>query len=142
MSQFTWKRYGGYECSSQGDRRFSAFAAYLPDGRTIEHHYQCDVKGYDPGGTNWRLGKGKPPLRELTPQQLLEEYAALWRDWAARNPELMSELRARASAHGGVLSDRFATTPVNQANALTMLLNEQDGQDDNEDQRQLQFEKP
>ena len=62
-SEFTWARHGGYEVSSRGDRRFSAFVARLPEGRTIEAVYQCDIKGYDPGGTNWRLGKGKPPLR-------------------------------------------------------------------------------
>ena len=61
---FTWNRYGGYECSSKGDSRFSAFNAIMPDGRTIEQHYQCGVKGYQPGGTNWKLGKGKPPLRD------------------------------------------------------------------------------
>lgn len=41
MSKFTY----GYEVSTQGDRRFSALVARMPDGRTIEE------------------GKGKPPLR-------------------------------------------------------------------------------
>ena len=49
----------GYEVSSKGDKRFSALYARMLDGRTIEEHYQCDVKGYDVGGTNWKLGKGK-----------------------------------------------------------------------------------
>ena len=49
---YTWSRRGGYECSSKGDKRFSAFTARLPDGRTIEEHYQCDIKSYEPGGTN------------------------------------------------------------------------------------------
>lgn len=119
---FVFKRYGGYECSSRGDARFSAFYAMLPDGRSIEEHYQCDVKGYDPGGKNWRLGKGKPPLDSR--KDLFSEYVALWRLWAADNPQLMQVLRERAVLHGGVLSDRFATTVVNQANALATLLNE------------------
>lgn len=113
----TWARFGGYEVSSKGDRRFSAFYARLGDGRTIEAHYQCDVKGYQPGGADWRLGKGKPPLR--TGVDLLAEYVALWREWAAMNPSLLEELRCYP-----VLSDRFATTPVNQAHALALILNE------------------
>lgn len=53
---FTWSRRGGYEVSSKGDKRFSAFNAIMPDGRSIEEIYQCDCKHFDPGGTNWRLG--------------------------------------------------------------------------------------
>ena len=119
---FTWKRYGGYEVSSRGDRRFSAFNAIMPDGRSIEQHYQCDVKGYDPGGRNWRLGKGRPPLDPNT--DLWQEYLSLWRQWAENNLPLMRELYRAAKDKGGVLSDRFATTPVNQAHALATILNE------------------
>lgn len=31
-----------YECSSAGDRRFSALYAYLDDGRSIEEAFQLD----------------------------------------------------------------------------------------------------
>ena len=33
--KFQWARFakGGYECSSKGDKRFSAFYALLSDGR-------------------------------------------------------------------------------------------------------------
>ena len=119
---FTFKRYGGYECSSKGDSRFSAFHARLPDGRTIEEHYQCDVKGYQPGGTNWRLGKGKPPLisRDTWP-----EYLALWEEWAKTNQSALDELRIAAAKYNNVLSDMFATSPVNQARALAEILNAQ-----------------
>lgn len=118
---FTWSRFGGYECSSRGDARFSAFTALLSDGRSIEQHYQCDVKGYDPGGTNWRLGKGKPPreLRDTWP-----EYLELWRTWAKQNKPLMRELYREAVRAGGVLSDRFANSQVNQARALASILND------------------
>lgn len=118
---FTWSRFGGYECSTKGDQRFSAFTAKLQDGRTIEQHYQCDVKGYDPGGKNWRLGKGKPSLR--TDVDLWEEYFALWVMWAAFNEELIQELGHLAKQHNYVLSDRFATTEINQARALAEILN-------------------
>lgn len=121
MEQYTWSRHGGLECSSKGDARFSAFRARLEDGRSIEEHYQCDVKGYDPGGRNWRLGKGKPPLDPST--NLWLAYLSLWARWTAIHPDLFAELRQLAKAHGNHLSDRFASTDVNQARALCTLLN-------------------
>lgn len=126
---FTWTRRGGYEVSSKGDKRFSALNAYLEDGRTIEQKYQLDPypvgKGYDPGGLDWRKGKGRKPLDpRSTPEALYEGYKSLWRQWATLYPQLMLELRVEALKHGGVLSDCFASTPVNQAHALADLLNE------------------
>lgn len=121
MPPITWSRFGGYECSSKGDSRFSAFTARLADGRTIEEHYQCDVKGYDPGGTNWRLGKGKLPLDPTV--NLWDRYLALWREWATTHADLIEHLAAVGTQYGS-LSDRFATTPVNQAHALATLANE------------------
>ncbi len=117
-----WSRYTipGYEVSSQGDKRFSALFAVMPDGRTIEMHYQCDVKGYEPGGTNWRLGKGKPSLR---PVNLYVEYLALWTQWAANNQALMQELRIKTAMHNFCLTDVYARSNVNQARALADLLN-------------------
>ena len=119
--KFTWHRFGGYECSSKGDKRFSAFNAVLKDGRSIEQHYQCDIKGYDPCGKDWRLGKGKPSLRDL---DLYTEYLNLWRAWAQDNLPLMRELYHAARKQGCVLSDRFATSEINQARALSDILNE------------------
>jgi hypothetical protein len=118
---FGWLRRGGYEVSTRGDRRFSAFNATMEDGRSLEMHYQCDLKGYLPGGRNWRLGKGKKALDPSV--DLWAGYLALWERWARRNPSLMAELRLRALEHGGRLSDCFASTPVNQAHALATLLN-------------------
>ena len=120
-AEFQWARFGGYECSSKGDKRFSAFCAIMLDGRSIEEHYQCDVKGYDIGGTNWRLGKGKKPLRNV---DCYIEYKNLWRIWSRDNLELMRELYSKAKASGCILSDRFATSDVNQARALSDILNE------------------
>lgn len=124
MPEFKWNRYGGYECSSRGDARFSAFKATLEDGRSIEQHYQCDVKGYQPGGYNWRLGKGKRPLNGMSMEAQYEAYKDLWRRWALRHTDLMDELDAAAVKAGYTLSDRFATSPINQARALAELLNE------------------
>ena len=106
--QYSWKRYGGYEVSTHGDKRLSAF---------------CALKGYDKGGTNWRLGKGKPPLNPISKEYLWDEYISLWWQWAEANPELMNELKVHADKYNRVLSDKFATTPINQARALSTILN-------------------
>lgn len=114
----------GYEVSSKGDRRFSAFHAILADGRSIEYHYQCDVKGYDPGGTDWRLGKGKPPLIPHPGDSLWLAYLRLWKHWAFAHPRLIMELALKAKEAGYLLTDCFASTDINQARALATILNE------------------
>ncbi len=119
---FVWKRYGGYEVSSKGDKRFSAFYARLKDGRTIEEAYQLDVKGYRIYGNSPMLGKGKPPLDKS--KDLWSEYLALWQTWAEENPALIQDLRDKVIKHYGILSDKFATTSVNQAHALSVILND------------------
>ena len=119
-----WSRFGGYEVSSKGDRRFSAFYARMPDGRSIEEHYQCDVKGYDPGGRNWRLGKGKAPLGNFSGNALWQAYLGLWKIWAQNHAAELEELRVLAGKHNNLLSDHFALTSINQAHALATILNE------------------
>lgn len=124
---FYWarrKEKGGLsvEVSSKGDKRFSAFWARLGDGRNIECHYQCDVKGYDPGGVQWKLGKGRPPLH--TDVDLWQAYLNLWRRWKALNPDLFMELAIKAQSAGYLLTDCHANTSCNQARALCELLNE------------------
>lgn len=119
---FTWSRKGGYQVSSKGDKRFSAFNAIMPDGRSIECHYQCDIKAYQPGGTDWRLGKGKPGLNASI--DLWKEYLNLWRIWANNNLPLMRELYFLSKDKNFILSDCFASTPINQAHALSEILNE------------------
>lgn len=114
----------GYECSTKGDKRFSALCALMPDGRTIEMHYQCDIKGYDPGGTDWRTGKGRAGLIDCFSQgKLWSKYLALWEVWAQHHPQELEELRALAHQHNSTLTDRFATSPINQAHALSVILN-------------------
>lgn len=119
-----WARYHslGYEVSSAGDKRFSALFAKLPDGRTIEEAYQLDVKGYRAVSSSWRDGKGKPPINGKDQKQLWEEYLELWKLWAQHNHELIIELNGLASS--GVLTDRFATSDVNQARALAEIIND------------------
>ena len=120
---YAWKRYGGYEVSSHGDKRFSAFNAIMPDGRSIECHYQCDIKGYDIGGRNWKLGKGKPPREKTSHEEIWQKYLKLWEVWASNNKELMQELKEVLVKYNNTLSDKFASTPVNQARALAEVLN-------------------
>lgn len=123
LNRYSWGRRTrpGYEVSSKGDTRFSALFAKMPDGRSIEMHYQLDVKGYNPGGRNWRLGKGKPPLDES--KDLVKEYQKLWETWAKDNQELLLELKVILLTHNNTLTDMFATTNVNQARALSIILN-------------------
>lgn len=108
----------GYECSSKGDKRFSAFYAKLPNGRSIEDIYQTDVKGYG----SIEEGKGRPPLNPDA--NCWEAYLGLWRIWAKHNSRLIEELRIKASEHNYTLNDIFANTEINQARALATILNE------------------
>ncbi len=113
-----------YECSSKGDKRFSAFYATMPDGRSIECWYQCDIKGYDTAGTNWRLGKGKPSLINYPDDEQYNMYLSLWKLWAITHPRLIMELALKVKDYDNLLTDCFATTPINQARALAQILNE------------------
>lgn len=117
-----WKRYDGYECSSKGDSRFSAYFAVMPDGNTIEFHYQCGIKSYP----TIAEGKGKPPLNDMSREDLWQAYLALWRTWAEYNQDLIQELREAIACekYNYTLSDRFATSDINQARALAQVLNE------------------
>lgn len=116
--KFTWQRRGGYEVSSKGDQRFSAFFARMPDGKSIEYHHQVHNKGYP----SISEGKGKSPLN--TNIDLWEAYLNLWRVWANNNLPLMRELYKAAKEKNCILSDCFANTEINQARALATILDE------------------
>lgn len=115
---------GGYEVSTKGDKRYSALCARLEDGRTIEAHYQCDIKGYQPGGTNFKLGKGKPPLVNISQEDLYNQYKALWIEYFCLNPQLLDELMKLAKEYDYCLTDCFARTEINQARAISDILND------------------
>ena len=87
------------ECSSKGDKRFSAFYARI-DGRSIEELYQAKKVFADGStGLTWREAKGRVPVN-------LEEcrvyYSVLWDTYIKQHPELIEVLR-KASG----LSDIF-----------------------------------
>lgn len=95
--------------------------AKLSDGRTVECHYQCDIKGYQPGGTNWKLGKGKPPLNEIT--DLWDEYKKLWVEYFRIHPYYLDELKSILPDYNYTLSDCFASSNISQARAIAEILN-------------------
>ena len=116
--KITWSRKEGYQINSKSDKRFSAFNAIMSDGKSIEEHYQCGIKGY----ASIKEGKGKPPLD--TSKDLFTEYLNLWRKWSIDKDDLLLDLFNKVKEHNYILGDFFATTPVNQAHALSVILNE------------------
>lgn len=78
------------ECSTSGDRRFSAFVAMV-HGVTIETRYQA-AKIFSDGqtGLSWQLAKGRAAVNQEEVQWL---YGLLWDIYIAEHPELLFELR-------------------------------------------------
>ncbi len=98
-------RYGSspfLECSSRGDRRFSAFSARIRQrgNRSIEALYQA-AKIFEDGSTglSWRAAKGR---KAVNAAEAASCYAILWNEYIAENPHLLQVLR---SAPG--LQDQF-----------------------------------
>jgi hypothetical protein len=82
------------ECSSRGDRRFSAFSARIRarGGRSIEEIYQA-AKVFEDGarGLHWRQAKGRTPIN---PAECSRLYAVLWDEYLLENPHLLTVLHA------------------------------------------------
>lgn len=75
------------ECSSKGDKRFSAFTAYIRrHGGTIENLYQ-GAKVFEDGSTglSWRDAKGRKPVNAEYCTWL---YSYLWDVYFEENPQL------------------------------------------------------
>lgn len=91
------------ECSSRGDKRFSAFYAKV-GGKPIEHIYQAakkfKVQGVIVSGLPWKKAKklGKP----INIDELAVLYKDLWRTYLLNNPSYINILK-KASG----LSDIF-----------------------------------
>ena len=90
------------ECSTKGDKRFSAFCARIKSrgNKSIEEIYQA-AKIFEDGSTglSWRKAKGRKPINLKEVAML---YSQLWDEYIDENPELLTILK---SATG--LSDIF-----------------------------------
>lgn len=146
---YSYDRYGGYEVSTKGDKRFSALNAKLATGTTIT----IDGKSYDVGNMTIenayqsvlkKSGKGKAPATDsplynenLKTDEERQDYSyqrgylPLWKEWAKQNPDLITELN-RIAFNNRKLSDAFANTKVSQARALADILNEKNDKEIND----------
>lgn len=87
------------ECSTKGDRRFSAFCAHVGN-ISIENCYQSSKIFADGStGLDWRKAKGKVAANQAEVAVL---YSRLWDQYIAEHPELLAVLRAASG-----LSDIF-----------------------------------
>jgi len=105
------------ECSTKGDRRFSAFCARIKGRRnaSIEELYQA-FKIFPDGSTglNWRQAKGRVAVNA---QEASAFYDLLWCEYIGENEHLHTTIM---DATG--LSDMFAkSSGVNQAKTLWMI---------------------
>jgi hypothetical protein len=105
------------ECSSAGDRRFSAFYARVR-GQTIEARYQA-AKVFRNGDTGLSIKEAKG-FRPVNVREVTALYAALWDEYMDENPHLLPIIRAASG-----LSDRFGRPgSVCQATELWRIRNE------------------
>lgn len=86
------------ECSSKGDKRFSAFYAKVKAwGKvdSIENHYQMCKRFGDYKPSNWKDAKGKQPThielngKEYDLKYLSHWYKMLWVNYLDNQPELV-----------------------------------------------------
>ena len=81
------------ECSTRGDRRFSAFCANINgrNGKNIEEIYQA-AKIFVDGSTGltWQEAKGRVPINM---NEVIKLYAKLWDEYIEENPHLLEVLR-------------------------------------------------
>jgi sulfatase maturation enzyme AslB (radical SAM superfamily) len=90
------------ECSTRGDKRFSAFNARIRarGNKSIEEIYQA-AKVFDKGvtGLTWQEAKGK---KAVNAEEVTKLYSELWNEYIKENVELIEVL---VQATG--LSDMF-----------------------------------
>ena len=80
------------ECSSKGDKRFSAFYARIKKygNKTIEELYQA-AKVFEDGSTGltWREAKGR---KAVNAEETARLYRKLWQRYIKENPRLLKVL--------------------------------------------------
>lgn len=81
------------ECSSKGDKRFSAFYARLRvyGNKSIEEIYQA-AKVFEDGetGLSWREAKGRIPVNQ---DEVTKLYSKLWDQYIWENQHLLEVLK-------------------------------------------------
>lgn len=93
------------ECSTRGDRRFSALVARLRSrgNRSIEEIYQgakvFEIDGRRVSGLPWREAKGR---KAVNADEVRALYGQLWDAYLAENPQLLPVLTAASG-----LADMF-----------------------------------
>jgi hypothetical protein len=90
------------ECSSKGDKRFSAFYARIKsrDNQTIEDIYQSS-KIFEDGTTGLSIKEAKG-LSPVNKEETSKLYDLLWDEYINENPELIEILKETSG-----LSDIF-----------------------------------
>jgi hypothetical protein len=90
------------ECSSRGDKRFSAYFARIRrlGGKSIEELYQAK-KMFKDGSTNLPIDEARG-LRPINDIEVRAYYSWLWDEYIFENPQLLPVLRQSAG-----LSDVF-----------------------------------
>lgn len=85
------------ECSTKGDRRFSAFCAKIKSlgNKSIEELYQAFKKFRDENGNivtglSWRDAKGKTPINQ---EECKAYYSHLWDLYFSENPHLLEVIK-------------------------------------------------
>jgi hypothetical protein len=76
------------ECSTKGDKRFSAFCAFV-DGKSIEETYQAAKRIDGRTGLSWKQAKGK---RAENQAECAALYSVLWDRYIVEHPELLEVL--------------------------------------------------
>lgn len=82
------------ECSSKGDKRFSAFYARIRGrgNRSIEEIYQA-AKVFKDGATGLPIDEAKG-LRPVNAEEVRQLYSVLWDEYMQENPGLIPRLLA------------------------------------------------
>lgn len=88
-------KFGNYpylECSSKGDKRFSAFYAKIrsKNNKSIEEIFQCSKIINGKKVSSWREGKGK---KADNCEELSVLYMNLWIEYFKENPELLNVIK-------------------------------------------------
>lgn len=83
------------ECSSKGDKRFSAFYARIKShgNKSIEEIYQNSKIFKGEKRINWLSNKGKKAINQ---EECSKLYSKLWDEYIEENPELLVVIKKQS----------------------------------------------